>query len=157
MKTLIGLLLFILFALATEACMYNDSESYYVNPIPGDSATLVVITNLDTIGNPVITDSLMIKYSAEIEGGELYVVDCNLDNLLLYEYISDYDPDTLAAPYVLSDSFWIRGSLPLEPGIKTMSLSFYYSANTNSLADKYGIEASKRDLEYDIKLEGEIK
>lgn len=154
MKTAFQVLIIALLTLAVAGCSYTDSDIYYAEPIPGDSARVKVITNLDTIDNAEIIDSLLFKYSAEIEGGELYATQAKVDGQSLYLYYSNYDPDTLTGPYILSDSFWIMQDLQASPRINTLDFSIYYSSNTNSLADVIGVEAHVLELEYTITLEG---
>lgn len=154
MKTAFQVLIIALLTLAVAGCSYTDSDIYYAEPIPSDSARVKVITNLDTIDNAEIIDSLLFKYSAEIEGGELYATQAKVDGQSLYLYYSNYDPDTLTGPYILSDSFWIMQDLQASPRINTLDFSIYYSSNTNSLADVIGVEAHVLELEYTITLEG---
>ena len=147
----------VLLTLATAGCSYSDPDIYYVEPIPGDSAIVVVNTNLDSVDNAEVIDSLLFIFWAEIEGGELYAAQAKVEEQSLYIYYADYDPDTLTGPYVISDSFWIMQDLNVGPGISTLTFSIYYSSNTNSLADVFGLEANVLDLEYAITLEGELK
>jgi len=154
MKNIFQVLTAVLFTLAAAGCSYSDSDIYFVDPIPGDSATVVVSTNLDTMDRVVVTDSLLFKYRAEITGGELYATQAIVENLAIYLNVTDYDPDTIIGSYVLSDSFWIMQDLDVGTGINTLQFSIYYSSNTNSLADMIGVEASTLDLEYPIVLEG---
>lgn len=154
MKTATAILLTALLIMAIEGCSYSDPEIYYFDPIQGDSATVVLITNLDTLDEVVLTDSLMICYTAQIEGGKLYFIEASLESLLLYEYTSSYDPDTLTGPYVLKDSFWIPDNLPIPPGMISLLFSLYYSSNTNSLADLFEIEAHSSEFEFSINLGG---
>jgi len=146
-----------LLGVAMSACSFTDDQIYYVEPVPGDSAVVKVSTNLAPTDTSVIADSLLFIYDAEIEGGELYFTEASIDNLVLYQFATDYDPDTVNGPYALKDSFWIRGDLPLEAGINTLLFSVFYSSNTNSLADKVRREATILDLEFNVKLEGAKK
>ncbi len=154
MKNIFQILPAVLFTLAAAGCSYSDPDIYFVDPIPSDSATVVVSTNLDTMDRVVVTDSLLFKYRAEITGGELYFTQAIVEDLALYLYVTDYDPDTIIGSYVLSDSFWIMQDLDVETGINTLQFSIYYSSNTNSLADMMSVETSTLDLEYPIVLEG---
>lgn len=154
MKLDFQLLIITFLGLALSACTYTDDSIYYVEPIPGDSATVHVITNLDSIEQSVIADSLLFKYSVEIAGGELYFNEASINNLVLYQYATNYDPDTVIGPFVLTDSFWIQGDLPLGTGMNTLLFSVYYSSNTNSLADRVRREANILNLEFYMMLEG---
>lgn len=144
----------IVLACLLAACTYSDSDVYYANPIPGDTATLVVSTNLDTLDPVVIADSLLIKYRAEIENGKLYFTSASIDAITFYQYYTEYDPDTINGPYVLTDSFWIWSNPANDSGLYTLIFSAYYSSNTNSLGDKLGLEADLLNLEFDLFVEG---
>ena len=157
MKTVFQVLFIALLTLAVAGCSYTDSDIYYAEPIPGDSARVEVITNLDTIDNAEIIDSLLFKYSAEIEGGELYATQAKIEGQSLYIFYTDYNPDTLTAPYILSDSFWIMQDMQMGPRKNTLEFSIYYSSNTNSLADVIGTEAHVLELEYAITMGGGTK
>ena len=141
-------------ALLLAGCSYSNSEIYYAYPIPGDSATLVVTTNLDSLDRVVITDSLIFKYSAQIEGGALYFTQASIRSFTLYQYATNYDPDTITGPYVLTDSFWIFRDMATDTGIYSMLFTLYFSSNTNSLGDKVGIEADILNLDFDLVVEG---
>lgn len=140
--------------LLAMACTYSNSEFYYATPIAGDSATVVVSTNLDTIDPIIIKDSLLFKYRAEIDNGKLYLANASIFSYTLYQFYTEYDPDTLLAPYVLVDSFWIWSDLAADTGTYPMLLELYYSSNTNSLGDVLGFEADILQLNFDLKLEG---
>ncbi|MCD4710218.1 MAG: hypothetical protein K8R52_05180 [Bacteroidales bacterium] len=111
------------------ACFYSDSEMYNVEPVPGDPPVILVTTNLDTLYNPPVNDSLEVIYYVEIEGGELYYVYAVIANTPVFESDSTYG------------SFWINPNLVDEPGVDTLHIDFYYSSNSNSLADLVGYEA----------------
>ena len=146
--------LFLLLAMFLAACSYSSSEIYYASPIPGDTATVVLSTNLDTIDTAVISDSLLFKYRAEIENGELYFTSAGIGNTILYQHSTDYDPDTIMGPFVLRDSFWIWSDPATDTGHYTLLFTVYYSTNTNSLGDELGIEADLLNLEFDLLVEG---
>ncbi|MCP4313764.1 MAG: hypothetical protein GY790_21125 [Bacteroidetes bacterium] len=154
MKTTPGLLLITLLTMVMGACSYSDTEIYYVEPVPNDSALMVLTTSLDTVGEAIITDSLLFTYRAVIEGGKLYFTEASIDNFILHQHETDYDPDTITGPFVLSDSFWIRRDMPVLPGINSMLFTLYYSSNTNSLADILGVEANIFEEEYIIDMGG---
>ena len=146
--------LVLLITLLTPGCEYSDPNFYFAIPVPDDSARVVVATNLDDIDTAVIVDSLMFKYEAEIEGGELYLLEASISNILFYQYQPDYNPDTITGPYSLVDSFWIPGEVAAETGLSSLLFSLYYSSNTNSLADKVNIEAAILNLNFDLIVEG---
>lgn len=154
MKSAIGFVLSSIIVLLLAGCTYSNSEIYYATPIPGDSATVVVNTNFDTQDTVVISDSLLFKYSTEIEGGELYFISASISSLTLYQFALDYNPDTINGPYVVTDSFWIWSDIAADTAIYPLLFSTYYSSNTNSLGDKIGVEAKTLNLNFDLLLEG---
>ncbi len=111
------------------ACFYSDSEMYDVEPIPGDLPIISVTTNLDSLYNPPVNDSLEVIYDFEIEDGELYYVYAGIANTMIFESDST------------CGSFWINPSLADSSGVDTLHMEFYYSSNSNSLADIVGYEA----------------
>lgn len=129
MKSRIHILFIALLFSGLEACFYTDSEMYYVEPIADDPPLISVSTNLDTIQNPPVNDSLEVNYQVEISGGELYYVYADIAGSTIFE----------------SDStrgiFWITSPMADSSGIDTLYMEFYYSTNTNSLADMFGYEA----------------
>jgi len=154
MKIAIQILLTAIYMLSISGCSYSDPDIFYVDPVPGDTVSVVLSTNLDTVDVAKITDSLLFIFRAEIEGGKFYVANASVGNELIYAYYSDYDPDTISGPYVFSDSFWIMQDLGVGPGMSSLLLEIYHSANTNSLADIVGVEAGVVKTEFDILLEG---
>ena len=146
--------IFLMLAMFLAACSYSSSEIYYASPVPGDTATVVLSTNLDNIDTVVISDSLLFKYRAEIENGELYFTSASVGPTTLYQHATDYDPDTLMGPFVLRDSFWIWSNPATDTALYSLLFTVYYSSNTNSLGDKLGIEADILKLEFDLLVEG---
>ena len=146
--------IFLILAMFLAACSYSSSEVYYANPVPGDTATVMLSTNLDTIDIVVISDSLLFKYRAEIENGELYFTRASIGNTTLYQYATDYDPDTIIGSFVLTDSFWIWSSPATDIGLYSLLFTLYYSSNTNSLGDQLGVEADILNLEFELFVEG---
>jgi hypothetical protein len=136
------------------ACSYSNTDIYFVDPEPGEPAIIFATSNLDTMVDPTVTDSLLIIYKVEIDHAELYYVEGGMENYRVYGLTPVYDPDTLVGPFVVTDSFWLQGTLPVEPGAKSLFLSFYYSSNTNSLGDILGVEVDILDLEYTVHMEG---
>jgi len=128
MKQLIPIF-FVALVLLLPACFYNDSELYEVEPVAGDPPVLSVSTNLDTLTNPMVNDSLEVIYQVDIEGGELYYVYAMVAETQVFESDSIYG------------SFWINHGVAEEPGVDTLYLDFYYSTNSNSLADIVKYEA----------------
>ena len=120
------------------ACFYSDSNTYYVEPVAGDPPLVSVITNLDTLYNPPVNDSLEVSYQVEIEGGEFYYIYADIVQTTVFESDSS------------SGSFWINSMLADSSGFDSLSLEFYYSSNSNSLADKVGYEALAETLKYAI-------
>ena len=120
------------------ACTYSESGIYHVDPVPGEVPIISVSTNLDTIDNVIVTDSLEVAYNVEIENGDFYLVEAYLANQLAY-----YSDTTHGA-------FWISWELVGEPGIDTLSFYFLYSTNSNSLAEIVGVEYNLIQLDYEI-------
>lgn len=66
--------------------------------------------------------------------------------------------DTLTESYTLDGSFSLQSTLPVTAGEHLLQMFFYYSANTNSLADILRREAQVTEREYAIIFEaGGIK
>jgi hypothetical protein len=117
-------------------CFYSDSDMYYVEPIPDDPPELTVSTNLDSLYNPPVNDSLEVEYRVDIRHGELYYVYAEIARAMVFESDSVYG------------SFWITPFMADSAGIDTLHMEFYYSSNTNSLADKLGYEALVKYLDF---------
>ena len=128
-----------------NACSYSDDGLYRVDPVHDDPPLVWASTNLDSMENPVITDSLEVEYDISIQNGELYVLDVAVGNKSFYQSDST------------NGSFWIYAYDSELPGIDTLRMNFYYSSNTNSLADKLGIEARDLGLKYAIDFNWSIK
>ena len=128
-----------------NACAYSDDGLYWVDPVADDPPVVSATTSLDSMENPVITDSLEVEYAISIQNGELYLLDVSLGNESLYQ------SDTT------NGSFWIYAYDSELPGIDTLGMTIYYSSNTNSLADKLGIEARNLGLKYAIDFNWSIK
>lgn len=123
MRQFIYILVVPMLFLMLPACFYSDSEVYKVEPVPDDPPVVSLTTSLDTLNNPPVNDSLEVFYEVDIEGGEFYYLYAVVANSLAYESDS------------ISGSFWVNSSLADEPGVDTLYMDFYYSSNTNSLAD----------------------
>jgi hypothetical protein len=126
------------------ACYYSDSNIYYVDPVAGDPPLLSVFTNLDTLYNPPVNDSLEVIYQVEIEDGEFYNVYADVGSTAVFESDSS------------EGSFWISPVLADSSGVDTLYMEFYYSSNSNSLGDKFGYEALTEIQKFaiDFNLEG---
>ena len=145
---------FFILAAGASSCIYTDTDSYVVIPEPGNAASLTISSNLDTLPDPAVTDSLLVTYDAGIENGELYYVEAVIEDIRIYDRETDYDPDTVPGLFVLADSFWVQASLPLDTGDFTLSLYFYFSSNTNSLGDIMGREYDALQQSYTLSMEG---
>jgi hypothetical protein len=117
-------------------CIYSDSDMYFVEPVADDPPQISINTNLDTLYNPQVNEGLEVEYQVEINGGELYYVYAELAQSMVFESDSSYG------------SFWIIPLMADSAGIDTLYMSFYYSTNTNSLADKFGYEALVESLDF---------
>lgn len=125
-----------LLLLCLPGCFYSDNEMYYVEPIQDDPPELTVSTNLDSLYNPPVNDSLEVEYRVDISHGELYYVYAEIARAMVFESDSVYG------------SFWITPHMADSAGIDTLHMEFYYSSNTNSLADKLGYEALVKYLDF---------
>ena len=124
--------------LLCHSCFYTDADIYFVDVVPGEPPTFSVSTNLDTIIDPAVTDSLEVSYLATIENGEFYLARC----FLLEDVIFQSDS--------LQNSFWLYPGDVVFPGLDTLYVYFYYSTNTNSLADQLKAEANIVERKYPI-------
>jgi len=128
-----------------NACTYSDDGVFTVDPVSDDPPVVWATTNLDSMENPVITDSLEVEYDISIQNGELYLLDVTLGHEPFYE------SDTTKG------SFWIYAYDSELPGIDTLRMNIYYSSNTNSLADILRLEARDLGLKYAIDFKWSIK
>jgi hypothetical protein len=145
MKHRIFILLVLGIVCLINGCIYSDDGIYRIDPVADDPPLVLVSTNLDSIENPVVIDSLEVVYDISIQDGKLYLLDVILGNQFLYE------SDTTQG------SFWIYASDSELPGINTLRMNIYYSSNTNSLGDILAVEARDLDLSYAIEFKGSIK
>lgn len=120
------------------SCFYNESDVYFAEPEPGDPPVFSVSVNLDTITDPEVIDSLEVSYSAEIENGEFYLMQAYTISKLFFESDS------------LQNSFLIYPGDVSYPGTDTLFMIYYYSTNSNSLADKVKVEANNVLKKYGI-------
>lgn len=134
----VSFLIVLLLLFLLPACFYSDTEIYFVEPVPGDPANISVSTNLDSIYNPQVNDSLEVIYTVDIEGGELYYMYAGIGSTPIYESDSTFG------------SFWIQSRLKDTLSVDTLLMDFYYSSNSNSLADRVGYEALVESLKIAI-------
>jgi hypothetical protein len=127
-----------LFLAGIPSCIFTDSETYYVDPIPGDLPQILVSTNLDTLYNPPVKDSLQVSYLVNISGGDFYYVYADIVNKTIFESDS------------MEGTFWITGSMAESAGVDTLYMEFYYASNSNSLGDKTGFEALSEILTFAV-------
>jgi hypothetical protein len=137
MKKLVLIIFAGIFAL-TRSCFYAESDVYFVDVVPGEPPLFSVAVNLDTIVEPEVVDSLEVWYGAEIENGEFYLAQAFVSNSVVFQSDS------------LQNSFWLYpGDVPY-PGVDTLYVSFYYSTNSNSLADIVKLEANIVQRKYAV-------
>ena len=147
--------LLMLAMILAASCTYMDSGIYEVEPIAGDSTLITVTTSLDTFDQVILTDSVLISWEATVEKGELYYVEAILSSeIQVYELTTDYDRDTVPDPFVIRDSFWMDLTVPLASDIYYLEMTWYYSTNSNSLADYYRLEAWTLSKGFEINLGG---
>jgi hypothetical protein len=145
MKNRISILIALGIVCLISGCIYSDDGIYRVDPVADDPPLVLASTNLDSIENPVVIDSLEVVYDISIQNGELYILDVTLGNESLYQSDTTYG------------SFWIYAHDSELPGIDTLRMNIYYSSNTNSLGDLLGFEARELNLKYAIDFKGNIK
>jgi len=151
------IIILLVFTLLPAACTYSDPGYFMVDPVPDDSATIDVHTNLDTMIDPTVTasDTLWVVFEAKVNNGELYRAICILEDSIVYDSITASEVDTLYESFILLDSFGIPPSIPLDPGLYPLYMDFLYSTNTNSLGDIFSYEWETKELEYIILVEGD--
>jgi hypothetical protein len=128
-----------------SACHYSDSEWYNVEPLGDDPPVVSVASNLDTLYQPRVNDSLQVIYEVSIINGELYFMEAVLSDQIVHT------SDTT------DGSFWIYPSQSSETGLVNLNMDFYYSSNTNSLADIVGYEARTISMQYAIDFSQEVE
>jgi hypothetical protein len=136
MKTWIFIIFAALLFSGLTGCYYSDTDIFYVEPIADDPPLLSVSTNLDTLHDPQVNDSLEVNYLVDISGGEFYYVYADVAGSIVFESDST------------EGSFWITSLMADSSGIDTLHMEFYYSTNTNSLADMFGYEALAEYLNF---------
>ena len=121
-----------------SACYFTDSEWYRADPVADDPPEVSVITNLDTLYNPRVNDSLQVIYEVSVVNGEFFFMEAMVSDWTVHSSDSTYG------------SFWVYHSQSNETGLDTLYLDFYHSSNTNTLADVTGYEASITSQKYAI-------
>ena len=149
-----SLFIILLLGISSAGCYYSNDDVYTVNPVPGNPPVITATTNLDTLIDPTLGDSLLVTYRIEIDNGKLYFIESLVDNYQVYGLSLNYNSDTVDLPFVVIDSFWVPGALPLNPGIYPLYLVYYFSTNANNLADILSVESNYNELEYEIIKEG---
>lgn len=124
-----------------QSCIYSESGIYLVEPVPGDPPSIEASSNLDTIADPVLVDSLEVIYSAGVENGLFYGLETYYLNDLVY------NSDTT------SGSFWLKPATFQLSGVDTLYLYFFFSTNSNSLADILELEYNYVSLKYPVTYE----
>ena len=119
-------------------CFFTDTSVYQTEPVAGDPPSLTVSTNLDTLVDPPVNDSLEVIYGIEVSGGKFYYMFADVGENPVFESDSS------------RGAFWIRSSLATTAGVDTLMLEIYYSTNTNTLADKVGYDANVEQFKYPV-------
>lgn len=130
--------LVVLLLAGMHSCFYTDTSIYEAEPIAGDPPIVFISTNLDTMFVPPVNDSLEVLYEVEVIGG------------LFYYMYADLGPEPVFESDSSTGSFWITPILADSIGVDTLIMEFYYSTNSNSLADKVGIEAQVKQLKFAV-------
>jgi len=118
----------VLLLFSAKSCVYQSTDYYYFNVVPGEEPVLTFTSNIDTLP-ATLTDSVEIAYEAAVNVGKIYQIDFYFNDEIIY---SD---DTL------KNSFWLNPSILDSAGNYTLDLNVYYSTNSGYLADILGIEA----------------
>lgn len=153
MKTSACLSVLISFTLLLSSCIYSDEGEHYVIPVPGEPPVFSAQTNLDTFGIIETSGQVMVRYTAQIENGILYQVTGEVDETEAYDSLLYLEANVGSGAKIISDSFIIQKDVELLPGENVLSLYFYYSTNSNTLADLVGVESNITELFYFIYLE----
>ena len=122
------------------ACFYSDGEVYTAVPVAGDPPLVSVSSNLDTLLNPLVGDSLRVEYEVSIEQGVLYYVEASVSGSVVHSSDISYG------------LFWLYPSQ--SEGIDSLYLDLYHNTNSNTLADATGYEASVTRVAYAIDFNG---
>ena len=138
MKTACPLLVTLLVLCLLSACIFTDNSLYQVDPVGGDPPEVSVTTNLDTMDLPRVNDSLQVIYDLSIINGEFFFMEAVVTEEIVHSSDSAHG------------SFWIYPFQSQSNDIDTLSLDFYHSSNTNSLADLAGFEARITRLKFAI-------
>lgn len=131
-------LILVLLLSGLPGCFFTDSSVYNAEPVAGDPPILTVSTNLDTLIDPPVNDSLEVIYGIEVSGGRFYYMFADVGENAVYESDSS------------DGSFWVPSSVADSVGVDTLVLEIYYSTNSNNLADKVGYEANVDQFKYAV-------
>lgn len=118
----------LLLLLSFKSCYYTDYDSYRVDVVPEFTPKVQISSNLDGLNSILVTDSLLFRYSIEIDTGQLLLADVYLGNSLLYR------SDTIV------DSLWLYLDYVSFYGDYDLTLRAYYESFSGSLADIIGTE-----------------
>jgi len=118
----------LLLLLSFRSCYYTDYENHIVDVIPEFTPQIQISSNLDGLNSILVSDSLLFRYSIEIDTGQLLLADVYLGNSLLYR------SDTIA------DSLWVYMDYVNFYGDYDLTLRAYYQSFSGSLADIIGVE-----------------
>ena len=104
-----------------------------------------MLSNLDTLFNPRVIDSLLVSFEVDVVNGEFYLLEALLSDGIVHS------SDTAFG------SFWIYPSQSDESGLDTLLFDIYHSSNSNTLADLTGWEARITKRKYAIDFSEEVK
>lgn len=141
-----SLFVFAFLMVLTTSCFYVESEIYPTDIVSDYNPTITFSSNIDTINDLSVTDSLLFRYTVAIDTGTLYFSDLYLGNLQLMR------SDTT------SDSIWILPDYVAENGDYDLTLVSYFKSFSGSLADIMNAEFLSADTSWSINiLKEEIK
>jgi len=132
-------------ALVLSACSFTDTEFYIADPVADDPPVVSVLSNLDTLFNPKVNDSLQVIYEVSVVNGNFYFMEALVSAWTVHSSDSAYG------------SFWVYPSQSHETDLDTLYMDFYHSTNTNTLADRISYEASTTRQVYIIDFSKEVE
>jgi hypothetical protein len=128
-----------------NSCFFTDEEFYRVDPVADDPPQVSVLSNLDTLSNPRVNDSLLVSYEVAVVNGEFYLMEALVSDGIVHSSDTAYG------------SFWVYPSQSDETALDTLNMKFYHSSNSNTLADLTGWEARITQRKYAIDFSEEVK
>ncbi len=133
-------IVFIFLIILTASCFYTETDRYPTDIISEYNPKITFSSNIDTIKDITVTDSLLFSYKVAIDTGSLYFSDVYLGNLHLVR------SDTT------SDSLWIYPGYVNNNGDYELTLVSYFKSYSESLADIMNAEFLAADTSWSINI-----